>query len=84
MAIRTWADVVTIHPISGPAIIEALKAKTAEIGSDNRGTILVAQMSSAGNLISSSYTARKKCYMVFALFPTSLFYCSTGCPENTS
>ena len=53
--IAEWADIIIAHAISGPDIIKALKS--AHQGQD-RGVLLIAHLSSAGNLIDQSYTAK--------------------------
>ncbi len=53
--IADWADVVTVHSLPGPGIIQGL----AEIGRPkNRGIFLLAEMSSAGHLLSKEYAHR--------------------------
>ena len=44
--IKCWADIVSIHPISGFISIESI---------DNIDMILIAEMSSEGHLMSDSY-----------------------------
>ena len=53
--ISTWADFINAHTLPGPGIISGL----AEIaGKDPRGLLLLAQMSSANNLITAEYTEK--------------------------
>ena len=48
--IRSWANVVTAHGISGPDIVDGLCAGWDDVGRDG-GVLLLAQMSSRGNLL---------------------------------
>lgn len=54
--IADWADLVTVHSVPGPGIISGLKTVAKSIEAP-RGILLLAEMSSAGNLCSSSYAA---------------------------
>jgi len=53
--IRHWADLVTAHLISGPDIVDGLQAGWADAGREG-GVLLLAQMSSRGNLLDGPYT----------------------------
>jgi len=50
--IAEWADIVTVHAVPGPGIIQGL----AEVAGERcRGGLLLANMSSKGNLATASY-----------------------------
>ena len=53
--IRSWSDLVTAHLISGPDIIDGLQAGWSDVGREG-GVLLLAQMSSRGNLLNPAYT----------------------------
>lgn len=54
-----WADIINAHALPGPGIIEGLRAEVAEHDLlDSRALLLLAQMSSAGNLLDAAYTAK--------------------------
>lgn len=49
--VNKWADLITIHCIAGPGILDCLRKHNSE-----RGVLLVAQMSTKDNLINDEYT----------------------------
>ena len=53
--IRSWSDLVTAHLISGPDIVDGLQAGWHDVGREG-GVLLLAQMSSRGNLLEPEYT----------------------------
>jgi len=53
--IRSWSDLVTAHLISGPDIVDGLQAGWSDAGRQG-GVLLLAQMSSRGNLLHPAYT----------------------------
>ena len=53
--IRSWSDIVTAHLISGPDIVDGLQSAWKSV-SRQGGVLLLAQMSSRGNLLSEDYT----------------------------
>ena len=53
--IRSWSDLVTAHLISGPDIVDGLQAGWRDVGREG-GVLLLAQMSSRGNLLEPEYT----------------------------
>ena len=53
--IRSWADLVTAHLISGPDIVDGLQAGWEDVGRSG-GVLLLAQMSSRGNLLTPTYS----------------------------
>jgi len=50
----SWADLVTVHGLPGPGLLQAIKEASPDGG---LGALLVAEMSNAGNLFNSAYTA---------------------------
>ncbi len=53
--IRSWADLVTAHRISGPDIVDGIGAGWSDVQRVG-GVFLLAQMSSRGNLLTKKYT----------------------------
>ena len=53
--IASWADLVTAHLISGPDIVDGCMAAWADVGRSG-GVLLLAQMSSRGNLLAGAYS----------------------------
>ncbi|MGJ3494834.1 orotidine 5'-phosphate decarboxylase [Piscirickettsia salmonis] len=51
--ISSWANIINAHMLPGPGIIDGLKK---DIDLEKTGLLLLAQMSSAGNLLHSDYT----------------------------
>ncbi len=49
--IASWADIIIVHATSGPGILDAIR-------SSNCGVLLIAELSSKGNLIDENYTQR--------------------------
>lgn len=52
--ISTWADLVTAHTLPGASLLKGLKSRLDDPKS--RGVFLLAELSSAGNLINADYT----------------------------
>lgn len=52
--IAEWADLVTVHPVAGPGIIDGLKSSLKKIA-EPRGIFVVAEMSSRGALTTGDY-----------------------------
>ena len=57
--IASWADLVTAHLISGPDIVDGCMAAWADVGRSG-GVLLLAQMSSRGNLLAGASSKRQK------------------------
>jgi orotidine 5'-phosphate decarboxylase subfamily 1 len=57
--IADWSNFVTVHALPGPGIIESIgKVMKEKKVSTSRGILLLAQMSSEGNLATGSYTKK--------------------------
>ena len=52
--IKAWSDIVTAHLISGPDIVDGLQAAWNDANREG-GVLLLAQMSSRGNLLNDDY-----------------------------
>ena len=55
--IRSWADLVTSHSVSGPDVVDGIAGAWDEVERIG-GVLLLAQMSSSGNLLVEDYTDR--------------------------
>ncbi len=53
--IREWSDLVTSHSVSGPDVVDGIAEAWDEVERVG-GVLLLAQMSSSGNLLEDSYT----------------------------
>ncbi|HRN77937.1 MAG TPA: orotidine-5'-phosphate decarboxylase [Candidatus Dependentiae bacterium] len=53
-----WAHITNAHTVSGPSVIEGLYAGLNDHTKNQRGLLLLAQMSSKENLISAEYTQK--------------------------
>lgn len=53
-----WAQLVTSHIVAGPGTLSALRVTAASGSAEDRGCLLLAQMSSDGNLLNSKSIAR--------------------------
>jgi len=53
--IRSWADLVTSHSVSGPDVVDGIAAAWDDVERIG-GVLLLAQMSSSGNLLGGVYT----------------------------
>ena len=58
LKISQWADVVTVNVLPGSGVIKGLKAALSESELKCRGCLVIAEMSSAGNLATASYTEK--------------------------
>ncbi|CAG2058476.1 unnamed protein product, partial [Timema podura] len=66
--IATWADLVTVHTLSGEGVLKGLTLGLGTLSPVvNRGFFLVAEMSSQEHLMSPEYVAVLKKLMVFGL-----------------
>jgi uridine monophosphate synthetase len=55
--IRSWSDIVTAHLISGPDIVDGLQSAWQDVNREG-GVLLLAQMSSRGNLLTEEYSEK--------------------------
>lgn len=58
LKISQWADIVTVHALPGAGVIKGLKAALTESEMKSRACLVIAEMSSAGNLASEGYTGK--------------------------
>ncbi|MFA5134829.1 MAG: orotidine-5'-phosphate decarboxylase [Patescibacteria group bacterium] len=68
--IAAWSDITNAHIVPGPGVIEGLKTVAVKAGKP-RGLILLAQMSSKGNLATDEYT--KKAVAMAEQYPDFVF-----------
>lgn len=54
-AIASWCDLVTVHGIAGPGVVQGLQNHSSD---DLKGALIVAEMSSEGNLIDAEYSSK--------------------------
>lgn len=54
--IGSWADLITVHGISGPGVIDSIRSGLKAKAWENKGIFLLAEMSSKDNLLTPSYT----------------------------
>ncbi len=55
--IRSWADIVTSHSVSGPDVVDGIAAAWDQVKRVG-GVLLLAQMSSSGSLLEGEYSQR--------------------------
>ncbi|CAG0887569.1 unnamed protein product [Cyprideis torosa] len=55
ICVNTWADLVTVHALPGPGVLEALRQVPC---TGDRGVVLIAEMSSEGTLADKEYAER--------------------------
>lgn len=55
--ISEWADLVTVHSLPGPGILQGLQSVVRGDSAVERGVFLLAELSSSGNLCSEKYAA---------------------------
>lgn len=53
--IADWADLITVHSLPGPSVLQGLKAALSG-SSEKRGAFVLAQLSSAGALTTAAFT----------------------------
>ncbi|XP_044150096.1 uridine 5'-monophosphate synthase-like [Bufo gargarizans] len=66
--ISSWADVVNVHAVPGPGVVQGLQEVGEELG---RGCLVIAEMSSKGSLATGEYT--KAAVRLAEEYPTFVF-----------
>ena len=65
--ISSWADLVTVHALPGPGVLQGLEDRkdidSSYSNDRQKGALILAQMSSSGNLLSDDYG--KKCVEMY-------------------
>uniref|UniRef100_A0A8C5QWW3 Uridine 5'-monophosphate synthase n=1 Tax=Leptobrachium leishanense TaxID=445787 RepID=A0A8C5QWW3_9ANUR len=66
--ISSWSDVVNVHAVPGPGVVQGLREASLALG---RGCLVIAEMSSQGTLASGGYT--KAAVSLAEQFPDVVF-----------